>query len=103
LANRKHEVLVTEPCSLPAQQELLELFLEHLPAHYPGVYTLRGTGSSAKVTVTPPGGARREYRVEDYQACPLELCSLLVTVSTSRGPIMCEPFDMATHCQWMLC
>lgn len=81
LASRKDEVLVAEPCSLPAQQELLDLLLLHLPGHYPDIYQVQGEGSARRVVIQPPRGRRREYAVADFAAAPLELCARMVVVS----------------------
>jgi hypothetical protein len=56
---RRRECIACEPSSLLAQWELLEVFLEHLPSHFPNLYTVRGEGDDRTVEVHPTGDVYR--------------------------------------------
>lgn len=61
-------------------QELLDLYLEVLPAYYPDLYTVQGEGDDRVITISFPDGNKRVYAVKDFADCPIELCGRIVQV-----------------------
>ena len=62
---------------LDAEREVLATLVDHLERYCASQYTVSraGAGEATAVVETATG---REFRVEDYAACPLKLCGLLV-------------------------
>eukprot|EP00878_Enallax_costatus_P012408 GHUV01012959.1.p1 GENE.GHUV01012959.1~~GHUV01012959.1.p1 ORF type:complete len:268 (+),score=57.85 GHUV01012959.1:431-1234(+) len=90
-ATKRDVVVAAEERSLPAQQELLELFIEVLPAYYPDLYTLEGEGDDRVITINFPDGGKRVYAVKDFADCPIELCGRLVQEDFALLRISDEP------------
>mmetsp|Transcript_44714 Transcript_44714/g.104174 ORF Transcript_44714/g.104174 Transcript_44714/m.104174 type:complete len:362 (-) Transcript_44714:76-1161(-) len=96
LLRQKHEVFTSEARgnhlihteeSIPAQTEVLEMLLEHLPNRFPHHFrvvpdSMTGRGKpeldSRTTVAVSVGDLHAEYRVSDFLACPLELASRLV-------------------------
>ena len=67
-------VFVSEPESLEAQRECLELFLDYLPRRYPDMYVYHSSSNS--ITVKP---IETTFFIKDYwDTNPLELCERMV-------------------------
>lgn len=72
LFSKRHpDVFQAEAGSLEAQAEVLSMFMDYLPQHYPQIYERDGDS----ITVKPIG---RTYASPDYAARPLELAARLV-------------------------
>jgi dimethylamine monooxygenase subunit A len=94
LTGQRRDVCFTmEDSSLPAQREVLDLFLHHLPLRYPDIYTYDAKSKTIHVkpppasTASPPttdtttsSETRRTFmfRIADYAHAPLELCARIV-------------------------
>jgi hypothetical protein len=70
----RHDIVyVQEESSIPAQSELLELFMAYLPKRYPDIYSYNVQEKS--VTVHP---LDTTFRLDDWKHAPLELCERIV-------------------------
>jgi hypothetical protein len=70
----KHDkCVVAEPDSVPAQQEVLDLFISYLPVRYPDLYTFDKTANS--IYVKP---IDETFFLNDWKHAPLELCNRIV-------------------------
>ncbi|GAX77952.1 hypothetical protein CEUSTIGMA_g5394.t1 [Chlamydomonas eustigma] len=67
--------MVSDPKSMHAQSECLDMLLDYLPKRHPELYRLEGSGKSLSIIVLSTAEA---LLVSDYQHCPLELCGRIV-------------------------
>ena len=77
--HRASETLVSEPESIAAQSEALEVLLDFLPKRYPHLYTVERAEDGQAVAVIVSSTSER-HAVEEYKSRPLELCGRLVQV-----------------------
>lgn len=71
LRTRHADVFQSRSGSRPAQQETLDLLLDHMVRHHPGLLIRR----AASVTLPPTG---RTYVLDDWRDAPLDLAGRLV-------------------------
>jgi dimethylamine monooxygenase subunit A len=76
LNERRDICFVMEKTSVPAQREVLDLFLHYLPKRYPEIYTV--DSSCQTITVRLGSNVTKTFLVSDYQRAPLELCERIV-------------------------
>jgi hypothetical protein len=70
----RHDIVyVQEESSIPAQAEVLELFMAYLPGRYPDFYTYDLESNS--ITVHP---IETTFKLDDWKHSPLELCERIV-------------------------
>lgn len=96
---RRDDVLVAEPRSLPAQAEVLEMFLDYLPKRYPHLYSLSGDGDALVISVADTGEA---HAVANYASSPLELCGRLVQEDLALMRALDEPSRDPTGNRYVL-
>ena len=73
------QTVASDPASLGAQTEALELLLEWLPRRYPARFRLhRDKDGAVERVQTLSAGYERMFYVPDFTACPLRLMGQLV-------------------------
>jgi hypothetical protein len=70
---KRDKLIVAEPDSVPAQQEVLDLFVSFLPVRYPDLYTFDKIANS--IYVKP---IDETFLLDDWKHAPLELCNRIV-------------------------
>ena len=78
LANRYEDVFVAEPDSQPAQQEVLDLLVEHLLQYFPTLYQTQPSDAIGETSDILNVKTGQLWHLQDFKHAPLDLGARLV-------------------------